>query len=314
MVFCDFWSGFDPEQNALKKLLDRRWQVEVVESHPDLTFFSVFGFRHRMHFTKRICFSGEPYLPDLSAADLGVSSHTWRHPRHHRFPLWALYLAGREHELLEPPDPSVLASKTRFCAFVVGHDRAKLRTAFFQGLHGKKFVHSAGRWGNNIGAPLPPGPNAKTEFLASCRFNIAFENQAIPGYVTEKLVEAFLTHCIPIYWGAPDVARDFLTESFLHYRDFPTEEALIARILELESDEASRWELMSSPRLPNGELPADACPDRLLDAVEQVLDSTKRNICHLPPWNARWLRCSMRFRTMWHGYLTRQRNRREGNL
>jgi len=42
--------------------------------------------------------------------------------------------------------------------------------------------------------------------LAPYRFAIAAENAAEPGYVTEKLVNAFLARAVPIYVGPPDVA------------------------------------------------------------------------------------------------------------
>jgi hypothetical protein len=279
-----------------------------------LAIFSVFGLQHRFYSCKRVCFSGEPYLPDLGAADLGISSHRLNHPRHHRFPLWALYISGREEELLLDPSPAAMNLKPQFCAFVVGHERAKLRLRFFEKLHARCFVHSAGRVRNNCGGALPPGPDAKRSFLQACRFNIAFENQAIPGYVTEKLVEPFLTHTIPIYWGAPDVSKDFDTRSFLHYRDFADEEALIQRVLDLEKDESARWELLRQPKFAGNCLPDDADPERLLDRIEEVLDSRSKPIVEA----SQIRRIGRRVATKWRGLLHQKvnlfRNWQEGNV
>ena len=39
------------------------------------------------------------------------------------------------------------------------------------------------------------------------RFALVMENQRQPGYVSEKLLDAFAAGAIPIYWGAPDVYK-----------------------------------------------------------------------------------------------------------
>jgi len=38
------------------------------------------------------------------------------------------------------------------------------------------------------------------------RYALVMENQRQPGYITEKLLDAFAAGAVPIYWGAPDVA------------------------------------------------------------------------------------------------------------
>lgn len=41
------------------------------------------------------------------------------------------------------------------------------------------------------------------------RFSVAAENAALPGYVTEKIVNSYLAETVPIYWGAPDFPAYF---------------------------------------------------------------------------------------------------------
>jgi hypothetical protein len=48
-------------------------------------------------------------------------------------------------------------------------------------------------FGNRVKHKFPLG----SEF----KFTISFENDSYPGYVTEKLLEAYLCGSIPIYWG-----------------------------------------------------------------------------------------------------------------
>lgn len=40
------------------------------------------------------------------------------------------------------------------------------------------------------------------ELLGSCDFALTFENENVDGYVTEKIVNAFLADCVPIYFGS----------------------------------------------------------------------------------------------------------------
>ncbi|WP_241893343.1 glycosyltransferase family 10 domain-containing protein, partial [Helicobacter pylori] len=40
------------------------------------------------------------------------------------------------------------------------------------------------------------------------------------GYVTEKIIDAYFSHTIPIYWGSPSVAKDFNPKSFVNVHDF----------------------------------------------------------------------------------------------
>lgn len=60
------------------------------------------------------------------------------------------------------------------------------------------------------------GPCAhKGKVLRRYRFAIAFENTALPGYVTEKLIDALLAGCVPIYRGAPDVNHTVPSSAFV---------------------------------------------------------------------------------------------------
>ena len=48
------------------------------------------------------------------------------------------------------------------------------------------------------------------------RFAIVFENNAVRGYVTEKITNALLADTIPIYWGAPDIAKYVNLDRIVH--------------------------------------------------------------------------------------------------
>lgn len=47
----------------------------------------------------------------------------------------------------------------------------------------------------------------KSDGLAPYRFSVIIENVREPNYFTEKLVDAILCECVPIYWGCPNIGR-----------------------------------------------------------------------------------------------------------
>lgn len=58
------------------------------------------------------------------------------------------------------------------------------------------------------------------ETYSQYNFVIAMENCRKEGYVTEKLINAYYSGAIPIYWGAPDIEKYFNTKAFINVSDF----------------------------------------------------------------------------------------------
>lgn len=65
---------------------------------------------------------------------------------------------------------------------------------------------------------------------------IAFENSDDPGYVTEKIANAFLSGAVPVYWGTADVSKVFNPESFIHCGEFVSFEACADWVTEVQID------------------------------------------------------------------------------
>lgn len=66
--------------------------------------------------------------------------------------------------------------------------------------------------------------NVRDKLMVSKEFtwNICFENDLYPGYVTEKILEAYLCGNIPIYRGILPSESPFNTGSFINILNFPT--------------------------------------------------------------------------------------------
>ncbi len=81
---------------------------------------------------------------------------------------------------------------------------------------------------------LAPGPEAKRAFLARFTFNLACENEARPGYITEKPLDALLAGAVPLYAGAPDVRDWFDADGFVDVSHLELD-ATLASIAEAEA-------------------------------------------------------------------------------
>jgi alpha(1,3/1,4) fucosyltransferase len=69
--------------------------------------------------------------------------------------------------------------------------------------------------------PAYRGPvREKLEMLSGYKFSLCFENSRFPGYVSEKIFDCFFTSTIPIYLGAPDIARYVPREAFVDVTQF----------------------------------------------------------------------------------------------
>ncbi|MDA9534488.1 glycosyltransferase family 10 [Amylibacter sp.] len=65
-----------------------------------------------------------------------------------------------------------------------------------------------------IGRGYRPFEN-KEDGLKSYRYSIVIENNSELDYFTEKVIDACLLETIPIYWGAPNIAKYFDTRGFI---------------------------------------------------------------------------------------------------
>jgi len=68
---------------------------------------------------------------------------------------------------------------------------------------------------------------SKKEVLQHYKFAICYENACdVNGWITEKIFDCFFAGCVPVYWGAPNVADHIPKDAFLDKRDFSTYESL----------------------------------------------------------------------------------------
>ena len=66
-----------------------------------------------------------------------------------------------------------------------------------------------GKYKNNVGYV-----KNKIKFLSSYKFSIAMENTEANGYLSEKIIESFMSGTIPIYYG------DYMADEYINPKSF----------------------------------------------------------------------------------------------
>ena len=248
--------------------------VESAFNDADLLIYSDFGEQHWTFKGLKIYITGENMVPDFDQCDLAFSPlENPDDPRCIRLPYYAQVLPAMG-SLIRGPEwqPQAYLNRPRFCSFVASNPRGSFRNAFFKKLNRIKKIDSAGRHFNNFGARI----SDKLDFLKNYRFNLAFENSQSPGYVTEKLIEPLLMGCIPIYWGAPDVTRDFNPACMINVSDFPDFNAAIDYIIQADRDESIRLRHLSASVFNNNLAPEVLSDSLLLNPIIKLLSSGKK--------------------------------------
>ena len=64
-------------------------------------------------------------------------------------------------------------------------------------------------------AGFPLGPQCKYDGLRDYRYSLCVENGRERNYYTEKIVDAWLSWTVPIYWGCPNLSEFYPRESFI---------------------------------------------------------------------------------------------------
>lgn len=247
--------GFYSIMNFLKDYIPEEYELVEENETPDYLICSCFGKGYLEENTVRIAYIGENLVPDFNVYDYAIGfDNIVFGDRYLRYPLYALayrkaFLAAVEkHRHVE----EFLGKKDRFCGFVVSNGHPEdIRTKFFLNLSEYKRVESGGRFMNNIGHGLK-GSEGKLNFQIPCKFAIAFENSSTPGYTTEKIVEAWQAGTVPIYWGNPEIAKEFNSKAFINCHEYESMEQVIEKVKEIDQDDRLYRAMLEEPILYNG--------------------------------------------------------------
>lgn len=271
ITFTDFHRGFDPRDNRIWRALAGRFSLRLVgpDEPSDLLVYSDFGQDHWRYQGLKVYLTGENMRPDFNECDLAFTPfESADDPRAVRLPYYAQALRDPGRLLRAAGfDPAAELDRPGFCAFVVSNPKSPERNAFFRLLNRRRRVDSGGRHFNNMGGPVAD----KMAFIRRYRFCVAFENTSSPGYVTEKLIEPLLAGSIPLYWGDPEVSRDFDPGCMVNLAAFPDLAAAADYVLELDADRDSRLRLLRSPVFRDNILPSCLGDEHISGPIERML-------------------------------------------
>ena len=249
IYYVDFWKNFDRENFLFTQILRKEYEVVFDKDNPEIVFCSVFGTEYLKYKCPRVVFIGEPQTPDFNLYDYAVGfDYITFMDRYIRFPLYLMNteLYNMALNKSKMSDEEFLSRK-KFCSFVVsaGGGEGDIRTKVFNELSKYKKVDSGGRYMNNLtdGNPVPD----KLEFQKDYRFSISMENSAISGYTTEKIIDAWAAGTIPIYWGNPDITKEFNKNAFINVSDFESIDELVKYVTKLDSDEEAYLRMCHEP-------------------------------------------------------------------
>lgn len=204
---------------------------------------------------RRIWYTGENVRPPITADFDGFLSFDQDNygGKNAYMPLWWLRLnwfgdAKFSHQVGTAVDMNRLLAhrevrhkKTKFACAFVGNPHP-MRLHFIEML---KRIGNVDVYGSYVGKPVVN----KYDLAKDYRYSVCFENDLFPGYVTEKLVDAYLTETIPIYWG--NLGQDSVVNrtSFINLTDYDSVDHCIQSISQLDYETVYQRNFLST--LPN---------------------------------------------------------------
>ena len=172
-------------------------------------------------------------------------------PRFWPFAAWCNPMSGSPEQVITERNMRRQVPKTRFCSVVRVHGDGPERNRLFELLSAYKRIDSAGPWNNNMpdGWKVPGIHNGELlrEFYSAGKFVLACENTQCPGYITEKIMNAFRSGSVPIYWGTADIDEVFNPDAYINMNKFPNMEAVVEHIKMLDNNAAAYHKMLMAP-------------------------------------------------------------------
>ncbi len=289
--FSDFYEGFNPEDNYFHSLLSAFYEVELSPAKPDFLIYSCYGIDFLKYNCVRIFYTGENLRPDFNLCDYAIGFDFMDFgERYIRYPNFA-FLEDQFLQLIKSVKPTKSTSnKDFFCNFIYANSQAApARDRFFHLLDEYKKVSSPGKHLNNISMDVGKRFSqdwmyTKLEFQSRCKFTIAFENTSSPGYTTEKLLHAYITGTVPIYWGNPEVTKDFNPDSLINCHDFSSFEEVVERVKKVDNNEDIFNKIINEPAFRNNDIPPHLKKDKVEYFLKNIFDRSREEAILRPKY------------------------------
>lgn len=239
VYFCNWWTfeygggWFDMNNNFFINLLRHKFPNRkfVIDENPNILIFSSFGGKED-YCKKTNCriIYYSPEVDIISADQMFLFSTISK--KSTRLPYWVYALS------LYPFFIQRSKNRDNFCS-MIATNHVEFRIDFINEMSRYKKVDSSGAGMNNTGYVTEIGESlsGKLNHQSKYKFVTAFENQISEGYVTEKILDAFRAGAVPLYYGTPDVVKDFNPKCFINYNDFNSMEEFCDFIAKVDQDD-----------------------------------------------------------------------------
>ena len=266
--FMNWWST---GENDFFRLFIERYvgiKTTIVKDNPDILFFSVFHRECPIQYCKKtpsvklkIFFTGEDTTSQssrgsasdhyfLNFADISLGFKFINHKNYIRFPLWLTYINIEKYNMGKNCLPfSKLLNfcpnkKNKFCCLLSNHDTNNTRTSIVKELSKYKLVVCGGNIFTHdksvkcIKESVSHGENSKQYFLKNYKFNICSESSISKGYISEKIFEAIIAGCIPIYFAKNNdiIEPEIINNDFLIKYNNNNCNTIVPKIIDIDSN------------------------------------------------------------------------------
>lgn len=221
---------------------------------PELVIRSHF-FREEManpYSCPYITYSGEAYqVRPRQEYEPVLNIDTAYHPNSFYLPFLFLEVPHTER-----PDPTPIK---RWCAAYAFSNRVRPREELFLQMRIKEpTCYAFGRSCHTNDNPFELGRGSRFENAKAFNefgFVIAMENQVSPGYLTEKIGNAFCSGAVPIYWGDSTTVSDFFNPAaYLDVNDYASTRAAGLAAVEIWRDRQKLQKFLDAPLTLNSKL------------------------------------------------------------
>ncbi len=284
-AIVDFFGG-DADQWFAQMMMDALEPLGGAElsTDPDFVLCSCFGKNVLKYDCTRILFLGENIRPDFNLYDYAMGGDWMEYEDRFLHLPWYCFPGQekvREEALLKHTHPDeYYKAKKGFCNYVVSNYGANpVREQMFEELSKYKWVASGGRSHNNLPDGKPVAD--KLAFQKDYRFSLCFENARTSGYCTEKILDAFASGGVPVYWGDPAVARTYNPEAFIDCSSCKSVQEMVEKVRAVEEDPDRWWYMVHQPafvdeQLVRSQISGDLMWDFVRKIVAQGPEASRR--------------------------------------
>ncbi|MBP9791656.1 MAG: hypothetical protein KBC27_00395 [Rickettsiales bacterium] len=146
-----------------------------------------------------------------------------------------------------------------------------------------KYLKSAESYGkclNNQSGNAPGSYNDLKALYSDYKFVVAMEHQKKPGYITEKIINAYEANAIPIYWGDDKTVKEiFNDKSYIDLSSFQNYQEASEYLFKLSKNDLEIQKILAEPILTKkGEVLLSVNKKELPSETSKFLSEIAKNI------------------------------------